>query len=490
LKRDSWTVSLSLLLLLLSIALPACNLVGATAGEPPLPTIVLVTVTNTSSPVGQASPIVASPEVTPELQLTPAEAALQPTGDLASPEPIKEDRIDQSAGRATSPDDDTEIPISTSTTVVPPTATLVPVPTVVTVPPLDDLQLSLSRVGSGFTKPVYLAHAGDGSGRLFVVEQAGRILIVRDGVVNPAPFLDITSIVGSDALEQGLLSLAFHPGYTGNGLFYVNYTDRQGNTVIARYSVTDNPDEADPGSQKVLLTIEQPYANHNGGQIAFGPDGYLYIGMGDGGAANDPQNRAQSLGTLLGKILRIDVDNGDPYGVPQNNPFVGLDDVRPEIWSYGWRNPWRFSFDRATHDLYVADVGQNQFEEIHIERAGSAGQNYGWRLMEGSHCFNPSECDPVASGLELPVTEYDHSFGCSVTGGYLYRGSRFTALDGVYFYGDWCSGIVWGLRYEGDGQWSNEQLLETGLQISSFGQDEAGNVYLIDHNGEIYLVEA
>jgi glucose/arabinose dehydrogenase len=325
---------------------------------------------------------------------------------------------------------------------------------------------------------------------LFVVEQAGRILIIKDAVNNPTPFLDIVSLVGSNANEQGLLSVAFHPNYRNNGYFFVNYTNKQGDTIIARYTVADNPDIADPNSAKILLTIDQPYANHNGGQVVFGPDGYLYIGMGDGGAANDPHNNGQNLGVLLGKILRIDVDSADPYGVPPDIPFIGNREARPEIWSYGWRNPWRFSFDRATNDMYVADVGQNQYEEVHVELAGTpGGQNYGWRLMEGFHCFEPADCDPTGQGLVLPIAEYDHTQGCSITGGYVYRGQQYPTLNGVYFYADYCSGIIWGLRREADGAWSQAQLLASDQAISSFGEDEAGEVYLAQHRtGEIFQI--
>lgn len=373
----------------------------------------------------------------------------------------------------------------------PPTAELPPaeLPAAVETLALDELDLQFIPVVSGFTKPLYLTHAGDGSGRLFVVEQAGRILLVKAGQINPTPFLDIVSIVGSDANEQGLLSVAFHPDYASNGFFFVNYTDKQGDTVIARYSVSGDPDTADPNSAKILLTIDQPYANHNGGQVAFGPDGYLYIGMGDGGAANDPYNNGQSLNTLLGKILRLDVDNADPYGIPMDNPFVTNGQGSFEIWSYGWRNPWRFSFDTATDDMYIADVGQNQYEEIHVELAGTpGGQNYGWRIMEGSHCFE-GNCDPASQGLVLPIAEYDHGQGCSVTGGYVYRGRQFPALNGVYFYGDYCSGLIWGLRREADGSWSQAQLTSSGYTISSFGQDEAGEVYIVNHStGEILQI--
>lgn len=372
---------------------------------------------------------------------------------------------------------------TTAPTAVTPAPTATP-----TLPALDTLAPKLIPVAGGFNKPVYLTHAGDGSGRQFVVEQAGRILIFQNGVINPTPFLDIVGIVGSDANEQGLLSVAFHPRYTDNGFFFVNYTNKNGDTVIARYGASSNPNVADPNSAKILLTIDQPYSNHNGGQIAFGPDDYLYIGMGDGGAAGDPHNNGQTLNAMLGKILRIDVDNGNPYGVPQDNPFVANSDTRPEIWSYGWRNPWRFSFDPATGDLYMADVGQNQYEEVHVELAGSpGGQNYGWRIMEGSHCYESGNCDAAGQGLVLPVAEYDHSQGCSVTGGYVYRGAQFPALTGTYFYGDYCSGIIWGLRREANGGWAQAQLLSSGQTISSFGQDEAGEVYLLQHRtGEVF----
>lgn len=417
----------------------ACN--QTSAAEPPLPTIVQVA----TKPTTVATPTIAPTKTTktPTSTPTPASATSQPTQTPA-----------------------------------------------VSVPPLDSLALKLLPVASGFNKPVHLTHAGDGSGRHFVVEQAGRILILQNSAINPTPFLDIVNIVGSDANEQGLLSVAFHPRYPDNGFFFVNYTNKDGDTVIARYGVSSDPNMADPNSAKILLTIDQPYSNHNGGQIAFGPEGYLYIGMGDGGAAGDPHNNGQTLSALLGKILRIDVDNGDPYGVPQNNPFVGRSEARPEIWSYGWRNPWRFSFDRASGDLYLADVGQNQYEEVDVELAGSpGGQNYGWRIMEGTHCYESDNCDAAGQGLVLPIAEYDHSQGCSVTGGYVYRGAQFPALTGTYFYGDYCSGLIWGLRREANGDWSQAQLLSSGHTISSFGQDEAGEVYLLQHRtGEVFQV--
>lgn len=377
------------------------------------------------------------------------------------------------------------------TATVSPTITVEPTnsPEPIPLESLESLTIGLVPIAEGFTKPLYLTHAGDQTGRLFVVEQAGQISILENGIVNPTPFLDIETVVGSTANEQGLLSVAFHPNYADNGAFFVDYTDKGGNTVIARYHVSTDPDVADVGSGEIMLTIPQPYGNHNGGQILFGPDGYLYIGMGDGGAANDPHDNGQNLNILLGKILRIDVDNGQPYGVPADNPFVSVD-ARPEIWSYGWRNPWRISFDRLTGDMYIGDVGQNQYEEVDIEMVGTpGGGNYGWRLMEGNHCFNPSQCDPATLDVVLPIAEYSHEQGCSITGGYVYRGQEFPALQGVYIYGDYCTGTIWGLRHEADDTWSQAELLAGGYMISSFGEDETGELYLIDHQGYIAKIK-
>ena len=455
--------------------LSGCQLMGFSS-QPPLPTIVSVTDTPPLQPLATRTAEAASQ------QSTGGEIVEQQADSTVVSAPTATN-TKESTPVSTLAVPSTEVPATTPLT---PTSPPPPATPAAQLPPLEAVGLKLIPVASDFHKPVFLTHAGDGTGRLFVVEQAGRILILEDGVINSTPFLDIVSVVGSDANEQGLLSVAFHPDYANNGLFFVNYTNKQGDTVIARYGQTDSPDIANPDSAKILMTIGQPFSNHNGGQIAFGPDGYLYIGMGDGGAANDPQNRAQNLGDLLGKILRIDVDRADPYGVPENNPFVGNAQARPEIWSYGWRNPWRFSFDLSTDDMYIADVGQNQYEEIHVEWAGTPGQNYGWRLMEGFHCFTPSECDPASLGVILPVAEYDHKFGCSVSGGYVYRGSQFPTMDGIYFYGDYCSGIIWGIRRESDGSWSEAQLLQSGQAISSFGQDRSGEVYLVDHKGDIF----
>jgi glucose/arabinose dehydrogenase len=310
--------------------------------------------------------------------------------------------------------------------------------------------------------------------------------------VQPAPFLDITDRVGSNRSEQGLLSLAFPPDHAVSGFFYVNYTDRRGDTVIARYRLSGgDPNQADAGGEQRVLQLDQPAANHNGGQLQFGPDGYLYIGTGDGGQGGDPWGNAQNPNVLLGKMLRIDVAGTDTYAVPGDNPFVSRPEARPEIWAIGLRNPWRFSFDRASGALYIADVGQNLFEEIHVQPATSpGGENYGWDTMEATQCFEPlTGCD--AGGLELPVAEYDHSQGCSITGGYVYRGARYPELAGVYVFGDFCSGKIWGLRQEESGEWNLALLLDTEIAISSFGEDAAGETYVIGHrDGTIHRLTA
>jgi glucose/arabinose dehydrogenase len=343
-------------------------------------------------------------------------------------------------------------------------------------------QITLEQVASGMDDPLYLTNAGDGSGRLFVVEKRGRVVIVRDGqVVGPA-FLDITDRVGSNANEQGLLSVAFHPRFAENGQFFVNYTDKAGDTVVSRFGASG--DTADPASEAVLLTIDQPYANHNGGLVMFGPDGYLYIGMGDGGSSGDPQNNGQNAQALLGKLLRIDVDGEQPYGIPEDNPGGEL---APEVWALGLRNPWRFSFDRATGDLYIADVGQNQLEEVNFTPAGTpGGVNYGWNVLEGGECFRGNQCDPAA--FAGPVTEYSRDLGQSVTGGFVYRGEAYPALQGVYLFADFVSGRIWGLR-QVNGEWERTELLDTDKNISSFGEDETGELYLTSiYEGAVFRV--
>lgn len=353
--------------------------------------------------------------------------------------------------------------------------------------PSDQIAIALTPYVGGFDRPVHITHAGDGSQRLFVVEQEGVIRVVKNRALRNTPFLDITTRV-SCCGEQGLLSLAFPPNYVGKGYFYVNYTNNDGGTVIARYRVTANPDVANPNSEEIILTIEQPFSNHNGGQIAFGSDGYLYIGMGDGGSGGDPQGHGQRPETLLGKMLRIDVESGvRPYAIPTNNPFVQSRFYRGEIWALGLRNPWRFSFDRQQGDLYIGDVGQGNYEEIDFQQAKSGGgENYGWNIMEGQHCFNSNSCNQT--GLVLPIVEYDHAEGCSVTGGVVYRGQQYPRLQGVYFYGDYCSGNIWGLKVTFP-SFQSGRLLDSSHTISTFGEDEAGEVYLADHDdGDIYRI--
>ena len=332
--------------------------------------------------------------------------------------------------------------------------------------------------------PVGVTNAGDGSGRLFILEQDGLIRIFQNGALLAAPFLDIRDRVLSGG-ERGLLGLAFHPQYTQNGYFYVNYTNLQGNTIIARFQVSaSDPNRADPSSEKRLIFVQQPYPNHNGGEVAFGPDGYLYLGLGDGGSQGDPNDHGQSLNTLLGKILRIDVDHGDPYAIPPDNPFQGKGNG--EIWAYGLRNPWRFSFDRATGELYIGDVGQDLWEEIDYLPAGSpGGSNFGWNYMEGFHTYG-NHTPPQNLQLTPPVAEYSHQFGCAVTGGYVYRGQQLPDWQGVYLFGDYCSGNVWGLLRSPDGSWQQEMLYQNVGRISSFGEDEAGEIYLTDLGGNLF----
>jgi glucose/arabinose dehydrogenase len=355
-------------------------------------------------------------------------------------------------------------------------------------------RIALNRVATGFSSPTQVTSAHDGTGRLFVVEQWGLVKIVRDGAVLPTPFLDITNRV-SCCGERGLLSIVFPPGAGPSGpqaVLYADYTDVNGDTTISQFSLSNDPDVAGANSERVLLKIAQPFANHNGGQLAFGPDGYLYVGMGDGGSAGDPNNNGQNLGSLLGKILRLDVVGsfgGFGYAIPATNPFVGSATARPEIWAYGLRNPWRFSFDRKTGDLWIGDVGQGAWEEVDFQPASATGAaNYGWRLTEGNHCFNPSTGCPT-SGITFPVAEYGHAGGnCSITGGFVYRGRDFVRLSGIYYYADYCSGRVWGLRRGASG-WETQELLRPGYGFTSFGEDDGGELYAVDGNaGTLYRV--
>ncbi len=339
-------------------------------------------------------------------------------------------------------------------------------------------QLGLSPIASGsLHKPIFLTHANEKDGRLFIIEQHGKILIFEKGQPLPHPFLDIAPKLSTGG-ERGLLGLAFHPHYQKNGRFFVNYTRKQDRaTVVAEYHRSSDRNRSDPEG-KTLLVIPQPYGNHNGGMIAFGPDKLLYIGMGDGGAGGDPENYGQNPQELLGKILRIDVDHGNPYGIPPDNPFA-LKGGKPEIFATGLRNPWRFSFDREKGTLWVGDVGQNDWEEISIVKKG---ENHGWRIMEGSHCFEPKSHCQASQHLTLPVLDYKHTKGrCSVTGGYVYRGKNMPALSGTYIFADFCTGEIWGYRNK-----SHSVLLDTNLQIPSFGEDADGELYILGYDGSIH----
>jgi glucose/arabinose dehydrogenase len=351
------------------------------------------------------------------------------------------------------------------------------------------LTLALSPVVSGLTNPLGMESSHDSTGRLFILQQGGIIRILQNGSLNAAPFLDITSLVESGG-EKGLLGLAFHPNFSTNRKFYVNYTRRvagQLQTIVAEYQAsTANPNQADTSSARILLTINQPFDNHNGGQLAFGPDGFLYIGVGDGGSGGDPNNNGQNKTVLLGKLLRIDVNStsaGKQYAIPPGNPFASGVGGAPEIFAYGFRNPWRFSFDSSR--LFVADVGQDAFEEIDLVESG---KNYGWRVMEGTHCFNPaSNCDQT--GLTLPIFDYPHSDGESVTGGFVYRGSAIPALVGTYVFADFISGNIWLLNESGS-TWTRTLAIASGRGVSSFGRDDSGEIYVVDYSGSILRLVA
>jgi len=347
----------------------------------------------------------------------------------------------------------------------------------------------LQQVVSGLSSPLYLTAPPGDLGRLFIVEQTGAIRIVKDGTLLGVPFLDISAQVLAGG-EQGLLGLAFDPDYATTGRFLVHYTDLAGDTRLSIFQISADPDIADPASQQIILTADQPYPNHNGGQVVFGPDGFLYMGLGDGGSQSDPEGRGQNLSDLLGSILRLDLQ-GTSYSVPVDNPFVGQAGIRPEIWSFGLRNPWRFSFDRATGDLYIADVGQNRFEEVDVApttEAGGRGANYGWNIMEGSHCLSGEACDQ--GGLTLPVFEYGHPQGCSITGGYVYRGSAIPNLQGLYFFGDYCEGWVRSFRYTSGAaiELTDWPTLRPGGSITSFGEDPAGELYVLSSSGGVFKV--
>ena len=355
-------------------------------------------------------------------------------------------------------------------------------------PPPGAIDLALEPVATGFSFPLLLtAPAGDA--RLFVVEKGGLIKVVKNGAVLATPFLDVSSLI-SNGGEQGLLGLAFDPQYAANGRFFISYTNRDGDNVLAAYQVSTDPDRAD-ASSVIRLTVDQPYDNHNGGHIVFGPDGYLYMGIGDGGSGGDPDGHGQDRNDLLGSILRLDVSGATGYAVPASNPLVGVAGTRDELWNWGLRNPWRFSFDRSTGDLYIGDVGQGAREEIDVSTAasgGGKGTNYGWSIMEGMQCYDASSCD--MTGLALPVLEYSHNDGCSVTGGHVYRGTAIPDLAGTYFYSDYCGGWVRSFRYVGGAvtEAHSWDALAPGGGVPSFGEDGAGELYVLSASGGVYRI--
>ena len=385
----------------------------------------------------------------------------------------------------------------------------------------EEKNLSSVLIADGYKKPVFITSSPNNAKLLYIVEQAGLIKIINDGKKLSRPFFDINKRVvnpNRPGDERGLLGFAFHPNHTNNGKFYINYMDNDGNTIISEFS-TNSELRADHKSERIILKLKQPYGNHNGGDIQFGPDGYLYISIGDGGKAGDPLNAGQDLSSLFGKIIRIDIEQ-KPYGIPKSNPFFGQKDKREEIWAWGLRNVWRFSFDKQTGDKYLADVGQNKWEEVNFEPASSkGGLNYGWRIMEANHCYDPKENCPT-EGLIKPIIEYPNdanhpafafriieelSFsetdveGCSVTGGYVYRGQKIKSMQGQYIFGDYCSGNIWTLKvvngkainFKNRTEEINIGGGEFTTYISSFGQDSDGEIYIIDYNGGIYkLIES
>ncbi len=357
------------------------------------------------------------------------------------------------------------------------------------VPNAAAVSVQLQPVVTGLRQPLDVRAAPDGSDRLFVAEKGGVIRVAHAGQLNERPFIDLRGVVGASGSEQGLLGMVFHPRYAENGFFYVNYTDKNGDSVVARYQVSSDPDVADPGTGSVVLFQPQPFPNHNAGNLVFGPDGYLWIGWGDGGSGGDPRRNGQNGQAWLGKMLRIDVDSASPYAVPPDNPYVGSSDVLPEIWAFGLRNPWRYSFDAATGDLWIGDVGQGAWEEIDMVGAGSpGGLNFGWNVAEGNHCYNSRGCD--LSPFVPAVAEYSHGQGdCAVVGGFVYRGAAFPSLQGVYFYADDCSGRLWSLSQDGSGNWTSSLLQNTSIAISSFGEDQLHELYLTGlSDGTVYRV--
>ena len=487
--------------LLLVVLAAACDPASAPATEaPPTPPtqppaaaastpIQVATSSAPAAPATAASPIPEAPATSlPAVQASPpVPAAPTLAVPIPTPDPTPEPTATAGAAVAATPTG-TSSPVPTATPEPTPTPTPAPTPEVVATPqtaPPGGLGIDAQVVATGFERPIFVGNAGDASGRLFVVEKSGRILVVHNGQVRNDPFLDITDRVRSQAYEQGLFSVAFHPGYPTNGRIFVDYTDHGGNTVVSEFAADPVQARADPQSERVLLQIDQPFQNHNGGMIAFGPqDGYLYISAGDGGSGGDPLGNGQNPGTLLGSLLRIDVDGESGYAIPVDNPFASQPDKRAEIFAYGLRNVWRFSFDRLTGDLWIADVGQNDLEEVHLALAPlRAGLNFGWNVMEGSACFPQIVPRCSTEGLQIPIAEYGRDNGCSITGGYVYRGKAFPALAGAYIFGDYCSGRVWTLQLDDQSAWQMIQRADFDFQIPTFGEGGDGELYLTDDAG-------
>jgi glucose/arabinose dehydrogenase len=410
-------------------------------------------------------PAIATQPPLPDIVSTVVDAASQPTPLAAKAMP--------------------EQPTTVTPTAVPsPMAPTAPVQRAQALP--DPKSASWKVIAGGLSEPVDMAAPHDNSGRLLIVERTGKIRIFSNGQLQPDIFLDVNGLITTTGTEQGLLGMALDPDFNNNGYFYINYTDTHGDTVIARYTRAKDTNKGSPDSAKILIQVAQPYPNHNGGSVRFGPDGYLYLGLGDGGSAGDPKGNAQNPATLLGKILRIDVKNGDPYGIPPGNLFQD-GAGRPEVYAMGLRNPWRIAFDPLNGDLYIGDVGQNLWEEIDILTDNSdPSHNFGWNFFEGNHPYKGTP--PPNVTLIPPVWEYDHSQGCSVTGGVVYNGTRLPGWQGVYLYADYCSGKVWGLL-KGPNGVQSALLYESGASVSSFGEDQGGEVYMLDLTGKIYRLE-
>ncbi len=472
---------LTIILLIGSLALSACAGIPTSGSSAPTQSATLAGAG--SSPVLTAPTQPAAPTTPP----VPAAAGSTATGDASTAPAAAPSQDATASSDATASINAAATP--TQTGPVPSTggAQNIPADTVKSFP--DPSGYFWAPVVTGLNRPLDMAALPGSTGRMYVVEQTGTIRIVENGKLLPDPLLDITGRVGSQGNEQGLLGIALHPNFAQNGFFYVNYTDLNGNTVIARFQVTQaDPNHVNPNSEKILLQVNQPFPNHNGGSMVFGPDGYLYMGLGDGGSEGDPLHNGQSVNTLLGKLLRVDVDHGDPYTIPADNPFA-KGGGRPEIWAYGLRNPWRFSFDRLTGDLFIADVGQNLWEEIDYLPAGAAGgTNFGWSYREGLHPYRSTP--PANVKLTDPVAEYGHDQGCAVTGGFVYRGQALPEFRGIYLFSDYCSGIVWGLLKGANGTWQMTELFQTHLNPSSFGQDRQGEIYIVDQgSGGLYRLQ-